>query len=86
MKEIIEKLKARCLSEKAQGIVEYALILAFVAVLATSLASGQGLAAKVGAAFSSIESAFGKTSGTSSTTTTTTTASSADTSGSTASN
>lgn len=61
MKEIIENLKARCLSEKAQGIVEYALILAFVAVLATSLAKGQGLAGKVENAFSSIQSAFDTT-------------------------
>ena len=37
MVEIINYLKARYLSEKAQGIVEYALVLAFVAVVATAL-------------------------------------------------
>ncbi|RHM54577.1 pilin protein [Mitsuokella sp. AF33-22] len=35
--EILKYLKARYVSEKAQGIVEYALILAFVAVVATAL-------------------------------------------------
>lgn len=30
MKEILEYLKARYLSEKAQGMVEYALIVAFI--------------------------------------------------------
>ena len=34
MVEIINYLRARYMSEKAQGITEYALILAFVAVIA----------------------------------------------------
>ena len=37
MVEIINYLKARYVSEKAQGIVEYALVLAFVAVVAAAL-------------------------------------------------
>lgn len=47
MKEIFEYLKARYLTEKGQGMVEYALILAFVVVIAAFLtqngAIGQGI-------------------------------------------
>jgi pilus assembly protein Flp/PilA len=58
MVEIINYLKARYLSEKAQGIVEYALVLAFVAVVATALGSNGGLTTKVKDAFNAIQSAF----------------------------
>lgn len=60
MKEIIKYLKARYLSEKAQGIVEYALILAFVAVVATAIGSGGDLQTKVKGAFDSISGLFDK--------------------------
>ena len=40
---ILTHLKNRYLSQKAQGIVEYALILAFVVVLAVVLSKGDGL-------------------------------------------
>lgn len=40
---ILEHLKNRYLSQKAQGIVEYALILAFVVVLAAALTNAGGL-------------------------------------------
>lgn len=60
MKEIIEYLKARYLSEKAQGIVEYALILAFVAVVATAIGSSGELKTKVETAFKSISDLFPK--------------------------
>ena len=40
---ILTHLKNRYLSQKAQGIVEYALILAFVVVLAVVLTSDGGL-------------------------------------------
>lgn len=40
---ILTHLKNRYLSQKAQGIVEYALILAFVVVLAVVLSSDGGL-------------------------------------------
>lgn len=59
MKEIIEYLKARYLSEKAQGIVEYALILAFVVVVAAAITNGGGLRDKVGNVFNNVASAFG---------------------------
>ncbi len=58
MKEIIEYLKARYLSEKAQGIVEYALILAFVAVVAAALMNVGGLQNKVGVAFNNVANKF----------------------------
>ena len=40
---ILTHLKNRYLSQKAQGIVEYALILAFVVALAIVLTSSNGL-------------------------------------------
>ena len=40
---ILTHLKNRYLSQKAQGIVEYALILAFVVVLAVVLTQSNGL-------------------------------------------
>ncbi len=58
MLEIIDYLKARYLSEKAQGIVEYALILAFVVVVAAAIANGGGLRDKVGNVFNSLSSQF----------------------------
>ncbi|WP_416196754.1 pilin protein [Selenomonas sp.] len=60
MKEIIEYLKARYLSEKAQGIVEYALILAFVVAVATAITNGGGLRNKVAKVFTDVTRAFGK--------------------------
>ena len=57
MKEIIEYLKARYLSEKAQGIVEYALILAFVVVVAAAL-TNSGLQGKVGNVFNNVANKF----------------------------
>lgn len=58
MLEIINYLKARYVSEKAQGIVEYALVLAFVAVVAGALGSNGELTTKVKEAFTSITNAF----------------------------
>ena len=43
MFEILDYLKTRYLSEKAQGIVEYALILAFVTIIAAALINSDGL-------------------------------------------
>ena len=51
MLEVIKYLKARYLSEKAQGIVEYALILAFVLILATALTDPNGIKDKIKAVF-----------------------------------
>ena len=56
MKEIINYVCARYfkLDEKGQGIVEYALILAFVVVLAIALTSDGGIQEKVKATFSNV--------------------------------
>lgn len=53
--EILKYLKARYVSEKAQGIVEYALILAFVAVIATALFGDGNIEGKIKAVFNHIE-------------------------------
>ncbi len=58
MKEIIEYLKARYLSEKAQGIVEYALILAFVVVVAAALTNSGDLQNKIKGVFDNVSKAF----------------------------
>ena len=62
MMEIWDYVKARYLSkiedEKAQGIVEYALILAFVVVLALALTNAGGLKEKVMAVFTSVGNAL----------------------------
>ena len=44
---ILEHLKNRYMSQKAQGIVEYALILAFVVVVAAALINGGELSTTV---------------------------------------
>ena len=49
---ILTHLKNRYLSQKAQGIVEYALILAFVVVLAVVLSSDTGLKGAISGIFS----------------------------------
>lgn len=58
MKEIIEYLKARYLSEKAQSIVEYALILTFIVVIAAAVTNGGGLRDKIKGVFESVSNAF----------------------------
>ena len=47
MLEIISYLRARYMSERAQGIVEYALILAFVTIVAAGLINSDGLQATI---------------------------------------
>lgn len=59
MLEIVEYLKARYISEKAQGIVEYALILAFVVAVAAALTNAGGLREKVQTVFTGVSNAFG---------------------------
>ena len=59
MKEIMEYLKVRYCSEKGQGIMEYALILAFVVVVAAAIANGGDLRTKVAKAFTDMADKFG---------------------------
>ena len=59
----IEKFRKKyLLNQKAQGIVEYALILAFVVVVAAAITNGGELRNKVSGVFNSVNSAFGTTS------------------------
>lgn len=46
------------MSEKAQGIVEYALILAFVVVIAAGIANGAGIATGVKNVFNNVANLF----------------------------
>lgn len=56
MKEIMEYLKARYLSEKAQGMVEYALIVAFiVGIAAVVFGSNGSLSEAINAAFKKVK-------------------------------
>lgn len=48
---ILEHLKNRYMSQKAQGIVEYALILAFVVVVAAVLTTDNGLSEAIKGVF-----------------------------------
>ena len=58
MKEIMEYLKARYMSEKAQGIVEYALILAFVVAIAAFVGGDGSLTNKIKDVFDNVVKAF----------------------------
>ncbi len=59
MKEIMEYLKVRYCSEKGQGIMEYALILAFVVVVAAGIASGTPFTNAVKKVFTDMAGLFG---------------------------
>ena len=48
----------RYLGEKGQGIVEYALILAFVVVVAAAITNAGGLRTKITTVFTNITNAF----------------------------
>ena len=58
MREMINYLRARYLSEKAQGIAEYALILAFVVIVATALTNSGGLSEAVKTAIGKMTTAL----------------------------
>lgn len=60
MMEIYEYLKARYVSEKAQGIVEYALILAFVVAIAgvALFSTSTGLGGAINTAFQKVSTAI----------------------------
>lgn len=55
MLEMLKYLKARYVSEKAQGIVEYALILAFVVVIAAGLFGTTGIESAITNVFTSVK-------------------------------
>ena len=60
MLEILNYLRGRYMSEKAQGMVEYALILAFVVALAIVLTNTEGLKGAISTVFSSATSQLNK--------------------------
>ncbi len=63
VKTMLDYVKARYLNryldEKGQGIVEYALILAFVVVVAVAISNGGALQQKVQGVFNNMSAAFG---------------------------
>ncbi len=61
MKEIMDYLKVRYCSEKGQGIMEYALILAFVVVVAAAIGAGESgtLRTSVKKVFTDLTNMFG---------------------------
>lgn len=60
MLEMLKYLKARYVSEKAQGIVEYALILAFVVVIAAALFGNGGIEGSIKSVFTNVETLLKK--------------------------
>lgn len=63
MLEMMAYLKDRYMSEKGQGMVEYALIIAFVVALAIVLSSDSGLKSAIENVFGSAASQIKGTSG-----------------------
>ena len=55
MYEIFEYLRARYLTEKAQGMVEYALILAFVVVIAAFLVGNDSIGEAIKTTFTNVK-------------------------------
>lgn len=58
--EVLKYLKARYVSEKAQGIVEYALILAFVTIIAAALMSDGGIQGSIQKVIENVDKLLGK--------------------------
>ncbi len=69
---IKEQRLMRSLGEKGQGIVEYALILAFVVVIAMALTNSGGLQDKIKSVFSNVGSEIDKANTTTTTNSSTT--------------
>lgn len=58
MVEMVNYLKKRYLTEKAQGVVEYALVIAFVVVAAAVLGSNGTLGTKIATVFNNLSNMF----------------------------
>lgn len=61
MMEIIDYLKARYLSEKGQGMAEYALVLAFVVAVIAFVSTNGGLGDAIKGAFDKVSGQIGAT-------------------------
>ncbi len=59
MMAYLEYLKARYLGEKGQGMVEYALILAFVVAIAAYLSGSGGIGDAISNVFVKVKSSLG---------------------------
>ena len=59
MMAYLEYLRTRYLDEKGQGMVEYALILAFVVVIAGYLTGNNGIGQAISSTFAKVQSALG---------------------------
>ena len=55
---ILSHLKNRYLIQKAQGVVEYALILAFVVIIAAAIGNSGTLSAKITTVFTDLQGLF----------------------------
>ncbi|MBR6905974.1 MAG: pilin protein [Selenomonadaceae bacterium] len=63
MLEMVTYLKDRYMSQKAQGMVEYALIIAFVVALAIALTNSSGLKTAIEGVFGSAASQINSSNG-----------------------
>lgn len=60
---ILEHLKNRYLSQKAQGIVEYALLLAFIVVVAAAITNQGGIADSIKTIFDKVKTTMSTAAG-----------------------
>ena len=58
MVEMVNYLKHRYFTEKAQGVVEYALVIAFVVIAAAVLGSNGTLGTKIASVFDNLSKMF----------------------------
>ncbi|WP_288807770.1 Flp family type IVb pilin [uncultured Mitsuokella sp.] len=63
MNKNLDYIKCRYFSEKGQGIVEYALILAFVTIIAAALINAGGLQENIQAVITKVTGLLGKAQG-----------------------
>ncbi|MGN8837288.1 Flp family type IVb pilin [Mitsuokella jalaludinii] len=63
MNKNLDYIKCRYFSEKGQGIVEYALILAFVTIIAAALINKGGLQENIQAVITKVTGLLGKAQG-----------------------
>lgn len=63
MVEMINYLRSRYLTERAQGVVEYALVIAFVVIAAAALGTSGDLRTKIAGIFTSLSTLLGTTTG-----------------------
>ena len=63
MNKNLDYIKCRYFSEKGQGIVEYALILAFVTIIAAALINKGGLQENIKAVITKVTGLLGKAQG-----------------------